>query len=204
MIKIYGSLVSRATRPLLALEEARAEYELIEVDFYKGQHKAPEYLKVNPLGKVPALVDGDFLLLESAAQCNYIAMKYPDSHLMPTKLQERARYDQWMFFAMTDLEKPLIAMMMHRRLLPENLRVPSLIDHAMEEFSKLLVIVEEEVKNKDFLVGNNFTCADIVVGQTLFWASKSEVTLTKNCQRYLTAMKGRESFKRLMSKHQKS
>src|ERR1039457_1163771 len=95
MIRIYGFPNTRSTRATWALEEAQADYEFILVNLSKGEHKKPEFLKVNPGGKVPALVDGDLVLTESAAICTYIGEKFPASGLVPTQAVERAHYFQW-------------------------------------------------------------------------------------------------------------
>jgi len=84
----------RSTRVTWVLEEAGVDYEFMVVDLSKGEHKKPEYLKVNPYAKVPDLVDGELVLSESAAICTYIGEKFPSSGLVPKEITERANYFQ--------------------------------------------------------------------------------------------------------------
>ena len=77
MLKLYHSPQSRSMRPRWLLEEIGAPYELVRVDLGKQEHKTPQYLQIHPHGPVPALVDGDLTLIESAAICAYLADKFP-------------------------------------------------------------------------------------------------------------------------------
>jgi glutathione S-transferase len=176
MITLYGTPNSRSTRAAWALEEARADYEFIKIDLRNGEGRTPEYLSVNPGGKVPALVEDGFVLTESAAIVTYIGDRYPDSQLTPpTGTQERGLYGQWCFFAMTELEQPLWTMAKHQFALPEDWRVPAVIDTAKKEFAVALKIFETGLGEKPFILGDIFSGADILLALTLGWASKAGV-----------------------------
>lgn len=177
MIRIYGFPYTRSTRATWALEEAGAEYEFIPVDLSRGEHKKPEFLKVNPGGKVPALVDGDLILTESAAICTYIGEKFPASGLVPININERAHYFQWCFFAMSELEAPLWTMAKHSRLLPQEHRVPEVAESCVWEFHRAANLLAQHIESREFAVGNQFTAADILLGGTLNWARKAEIRL---------------------------
>jgi len=82
-MKLYYSPQTRAGRPRWLLEEIGAPYEIASLDLKKGEHKQPEYMKIHPHGAVPALIDGDLALFESAAICMYLADKYPEKKLAP-------------------------------------------------------------------------------------------------------------------------
>ena len=177
MIKIYGFQFTRSTRATWALEEAGAEYEFIPVNLAKGEHRKLEFLKVNPGGKVPVLVDNDFVLTESAAICTYIGEKFPASGLVPSEINARAHYYQWCFFAMSELETPLWTMRKHIQILPEELRVPTVANSCIWEFQRAATLLEKHLKDREFVVNDHFTAADILLAATLNWAIKAEVQL---------------------------
>lgn len=177
MIRIYGYPYTRSTRATWALEEAGAEYEFIAVDLSRGEHTKPDFLKVNPGGKVPALVDGDLVLTESAAICTYIGEKFPAAQLVPSGINDRAHYFQWCFFAMSELETPLWTMAKYTRLLPQERRVPAVTETCIWEFHRATNVLAQHLEGREFAIGNQFTAADILLGGTLNWARKAEISL---------------------------
>ena len=108
-IKIYGPTASRAARALWIAHELGIPYEHIAVEM--KDLKNPDYLKVNPNGKVPALVDGDFKLFESMAINLYLAGKHGKDGFMPESAEDRALCNQWSFWGMTELEKSLLTIL---------------------------------------------------------------------------------------------
>ena len=179
MIQLYGFSGTRSLRATWALEEAGADYTFIHVDLKQGAHKQPEYLRVNPAGKVPALVDGDLVLTESAAICTYIGEKFPASGLVPpaTQVADRAHYFQWCFFAMSELESPLWTMAKHTFVLPEERRMPAIIDTAKWEFARAAELLAQHLEGREYAVGNRFTAADILLGSSLNWARSNKLPL---------------------------
>lgn len=177
MIQIYGFPFTRSTRATWALEEVGAEYQFIPVNLALGEHKKPEFLKVNPGGKVPALVDGDLILTESAAICTYIGEKFPVSGLVPSDIADRAHYFQWCFFAMSELETPLWTKAKHTQFLPEERRVPAVAETCDWEFLRAANTLAQHLEGREYVVGNRFTAADILLGGTLNWARKADVNL---------------------------
>lgn len=100
-------------------------YETETIDMMKGEHKLPSYMKVHPLGRVPALEDNGFVMFESAAIVMQLADKYPEKGLAPAVgTTERAEYYQWILCAMTEAEPPLVTILMHTRFLPQAERSP--------------------------------------------------------------------------------
>ena len=82
-MKLYYNPWSRAAIAKWMLDECDADYEIVHIDLEKGEHKAPEFLEINPAGKLPALVDGDSRIFESAAICLYLGDKFPKANLAP-------------------------------------------------------------------------------------------------------------------------
>src|ERR1700734_2650870 len=100
MMKLYWSPRSRSFSSLWLMEETGQPYERVLTDISTGAQKAPEYLAINPMAKVPALTDGDATLAEAAAICAYVAERYPEAKLAPPLGDPlRAKYLYWLFFA---------------------------------------------------------------------------------------------------------
>ena len=116
-------------------EEVGIDYVATNLDFSKREHRSPEFLKINPNGKAPAMTDGDFTLFESGAIVTYLGDK--TGKLVPEpKTNERATYNQWMLFVMSELEQPLWTIGKSRFALPEEYRVPEIEKTAIYEFSR--------------------------------------------------------------------
>lgn len=198
MIKLYGTPNTRSTRVAWALEEAGAEYEFILVQLAKGEHKQPAFLSVNPAGKVPTLVDGDLVLSESAAICTYIGDKFPQSGLVPpvSDPANRARYLQWCFFAMTELETPLWTSEKHLRLLPKERQVPAVVETCKWEFERAADVLTQHLQGRDYAIGEGFTAADIILARVLNWARGREIVLNETLGSYTDRMLARPSVAR--------
>ena len=178
MLTVYGCANTRSSRVLWALEEAGAEYEYVAIDLRAGAGWKPEYLALNPGGKVPTLVDGGLVLTESAAICTYIGDRFPASRLTPpVGSPERAHYDQWCYFALSELEQPLWTLAKHLFALPERRRVPAVLDTARWEFAVAVKILALGLGQREFIVGDHFTAADILMAHTLAWASAFKLPL---------------------------
>ena len=109
MMKLYWSPRSRSFTTLWLMEETGQPYERVLTDISKGAQKRPEYLAINPMGKVPALKDGDATLAEAAAICAYVAERYPQAKLAPPVGDPlRAKYLYWLFFAPGCIEPAMV------------------------------------------------------------------------------------------------
>ena len=109
MIQLYWSPRSRSFSAIWLMEESGLPYERVLTDITTGAQKAPEFLKINAMGKVPALKDGDAALGEAAAICAYVADRYPQTKLAPAPTDPlRAKYLQWLFFSPSCIEPALI------------------------------------------------------------------------------------------------
>lgn len=195
-LRLYEFSVSRSVRVHWLLRELGVEFETVKVDLSKGEGQTPEFLRINPNGKVPVLVDGDFAVWESAAICTYLADKYPEKKMVPPAgSRERALYNQWMFWCMSEFEQPLWTLARHKRIYPEKLRVPQIESVAKYEFKKMAAILEKELEHKLYILGKDFYAADILLGHTCMWASAIKLLDEfSNLQRYLEALKKRPAF----------
>jgi len=175
MIKVYGVPMSRAMRVLWALEEVGARYELVPTHFLTDAH-SPAYLKINPNGRIPALQDGDVTLFESLAINLYLARKYGPA-LWPKTIPDEGRAFQWSVWAMTELEEPIITALMHRAFLPEPQREPTKADDAAERFEKPLAVLDGALAGRPYLLGSDFTIADLNVASVLAIAALAHLDL---------------------------
>lgn len=172
-MKLYFFQQSRATRVRWMLEELGIPYELTPVDMTQGEHKQPAHLKVHPMGKLPAIEDNGLPLFESAAIIMQLADKSPEKRLAPAVgTHERGEYYQWILFAMTEAEPPLITLLQHTRTLPEVERSADAITRASQRFKAVAAVLEERLKGRDFLLGNTFSAADVVLGGVLYFATR--------------------------------
>jgi glutathione S-transferase len=170
MLTLYHSPQSRSIRPRWLLEELGVPCEVKLVSLAAGDQKKPEYLKLNPNGTVPTLVDGDLALWESAAICQYLADKYPEKRLAPPLgTPERGKYYQWIHYAMSGIEPPAVTVFRHTMLLPEAERVPGLVDPAKAELGRVITVVDDALAGREWILGSQFSAADVMVGSTLVW-----------------------------------
>lgn len=206
MLELYGFDYSRSHRGIWALEEAGAQYKYTNLDFTKGEHKSPEFLAKNPGGKVPILIDGDLALAESAAIVTYIGDKFPDKDLVPKAgTKERALYGQWIAFVISELEQPLWTMGRHKFIYPKEKRIPQVLDLAIWEFTQQIKILDEGLRDNDYIVGNKFSMADIMVVHTIMWAQKFEVPIgSEKLEKYAERIKKREAHARVIAKYEQN
>ncbi len=144
---LYGGERTRAQSVLWYLEELGIPYQYKALDIQAGENKQPEYLAINPMGKVPALVDRDFSIWESGAILWYLANKYGE---MSSDLTTQAETIQWILFANSTLANGLF-----------------IEDVREQEIPRLLTPLNEILQNKSYLMGEEFTVADVAVGYYL-------------------------------------
>lgn len=164
-IELYYTPQTRAVRPRWLLEELDIPYTLKPVDLFGGERNP-----LHPLGSVPAVrLDGE-TLFESGAICHWLADRYPDRGLAPVVDEAiRPRYEQWMFFVPGTLEPPAFEILLHTRLLPENQRIGAIVPFARKGYRRILRMLAKELEHDGYLLGDRFTCADIMLGTTLTW-----------------------------------
>jgi len=174
-LKIYGIPRSRAFRVLWLAKELGLDYDNIAVDFATGETRQPAYLKVNPNGHVPAIEDDGFTLWESMAINLYLAKKYGLGSLYPTTLAGEALAWQWSFWGMTELERHVLTAMFNRAILPEAQRDAGAADAAEKELQHPLDVLNGAVGATPYLLGSDFTIADLNVAAILSWARPARI-----------------------------
>jgi glutathione S-transferase len=160
-MKLYYNPRSRAVITKWMLDESGARYELVPISLEKREHKTPEFLKINPAGKLPALVDGEARVFEGPAICMYIAEKHPEANLAPKPgTPERGRYLSLMVYSTAQLEPSMG---------DKFTKAPTTPQRGWQEFEGVLDVVEKELGQGPYLFGDGFTAADVTVGSTLIW-----------------------------------
>jgi glutathione S-transferase len=171
-MKLYEFGPTRAQRVRWTLQELGVEFEAESVNLNAGEARRPEFLALNPAGKLPVLVDGDQVLTESVAIALYLAEKYPHAGLLPTDLAQRAQAYRWLLFTTTELEQPLWRMARHGFLYPEEKRSPADIQLAREDFLSMVPIMDTHMRGRSYVVGGSVTITDFILAFTLDWADE--------------------------------
>jgi len=160
-MKLYFNPQSRAVIAKWMLDECGVAYETVPIDFTKREHKSPEFLKINPAGKLPALVDGDTKVFEGAAICLYLADKFPEANLAPKiGAPERGRYLSLMVYSTSQLEPAMGDFL---------LKVETLAQRGWTDFETSKDVIEGELGDGPYLFGEWFTAADIMIGSMFIW-----------------------------------
>ena len=193
-MKLYFNKNTRATRPRWLIEEAGLDCEIVNVDLAAGEHKRPEFLAVHPLGKVPALTDGDLTIIESGAITLYLADR--TNLAPPPNSPARATYYQWAFYAVTQLEGP-VGRYFHENRKAEGDRDPAVTAAAAAELIVMLAPLEGALAGKQWLVDDRFSAADVLVGSILAWAAAMGLTPAEGViADYVARCVARPAFKR--------
>ena len=160
-MKLYYNPKSRAAIAKWMLDECGSNYAMVPIDFTKGEHKTPEFLKINPAGKLPALVDGDSKIFEGAAICLYLADKFTEANLAPKiGAPERGRYLSLMVYSTSQLEPAMGDSL---------LGVTHLAQRGWTDFETARNVIEGELGDGPYLFGDWFTAADVMIGSMFIW-----------------------------------
>jgi len=160
-MKLYYNPKSRAVIAKWMLDECGADYEIVPIDFEKLEHKTPEFLKINPAGKLPALVDGDSSIFEGAAICLYLGDKFSAANLAPKiGAPERGRYLSLMVYSTSQLEPAMGDTLLKAQSFPQR---------GWTDFETVKDVIEGELGNGPYLFGDWFTAADVMIGSMFVW-----------------------------------
>jgi len=175
MMKLYGEPPTRALRVIWLVNELGLKYEIVPVNILKGEHKQEAFRAINPVGKVPVLVDGTAVLTESAAIQLYLADKNPQAGFIPASVEERGQMYRWIFFLVTEIEQPLWRIARHTNIYPKEKRLYQDIELATQECRQMVAVLEKQMANREFLVGDRLSVADFNAAYTLDWANESRM-----------------------------
>jgi glutathione S-transferase len=167
-MKLYHCADARSLRPLWALEELGADYELINMAF-PPRATYPGYLSINPLGTVPTFVDGTVTLTESTGICHYLGEKFAPTDLRVDPAEPAyGEYLNWMYRSDATLTFPQTIVLRYTRLEPKERRLPQAAEDYTVWYLSRLRSVEAALEDREFLCAGRFTMADIAVHYALF------------------------------------
>jgi glutathione S-transferase len=163
-LTLYHAAPSRSSVTLWMLEELGHPYDLKLINLQAGENLKPDYLAINPMGKVPALKHGDTIITELAAICTYLADEFPDAKLnVPVGTPRRGVYLKWLFFGPGCLEPAVIDRAAPRK---EGARRAML---GYGDFDTTMNVMAKAVEKGPWLMGEQFTAADVVIGANIRW-----------------------------------
>ena len=163
-LTLYHAAPSRSSVTLWMLEELGHPYDLKLINLQAGENLKPDYLAINPMGKVPALKHGDTIITELAAICTYLADEFPDAKLnVPVGTPRRGVYLKWLFFGPGCLEPAVIDRAAPRK---EGARRAML---GYGDFDTTMNVMAKAVEKGPWLMGGQFTAADVVIGANIRW-----------------------------------
>ncbi|MCL7026412.1 hypothetical protein MKW94_013936 [Papaver nudicaule] len=166
VVKVHGPIIACSTRRVLTcLIEKNVEFEIIHVDFMNGEHKQPEFLKLQPFGFVPAIQDGDFTLYESRAIIRYYAEKYKaqGTDLLGKTIEERGVVEQWVEVESQNYYPPIYNLVLQLLYHPK-MGLPideKLMAESEEKLGKVLDIYEDRLSKSKYLAGDFYSLADL-------------------------------------------
>jgi glutathione S-transferase len=161
-MKLFFNPKSRALIAKWMLDECGADYEIVPIDLARREHKTAEFLKINPAGKLPALVDGDTKVFENAAICLYLGDKFDQMKLAPKiAAPERGRYLSLMVYSTSQLEPAMGDALLGAQAATGQ--------RGWTDFETAKDVIEGELGEGPYLFGNWFTAADIMIGSMFVW-----------------------------------
>jgi glutathione S-transferase len=179
MIKLYGAARSRATIVRWCLEELALPYEMVMLDLQAGEHRQAAFLDINPFGKVPAIVDGDLILYETGAILIYLDCQYAKPNRSAI---DRAKIAQWVLFANSTFSTGMFIEASRDKEMP-----------------KLMPPLDRLLSEQPYLLGDEFTVADIALGAILTYIPlmlQLDLSEYSAVTRYMGALAERPAFKR--------
>lgn len=199
MLEIWGGATARTIRPHWMCHELDLEYDARLIGSRTGETQTQAFRQMNAKEKIPVMVDGDLVLSESAAIVTYLGDTYGrESGLVPAPYTtERALYNQWSSFVQMELDAhTLYVMRKHRDLASLYGEAPAAIETAIAGFNKQVAVADTYLQDHEYLIGDQFTAADLMLTSVLAWALAYGIELSPRLQTYNTTNTARPAFKR--------
>ncbi len=172
-IKIFHASGTRSIRVIWVCEELGLDYERVDVDFSVAFRQTPEWRAMNPVGKVPVMLDGDLKLFESGAMVQYLLDHYGDGRLQPVKgTPAHGLYMQWSWFAEATFARPLGEIVNHRRVFTEAEQSAAAIAEMQDRAWLCVEAIEQALTDSPYLPGPEFSGADIMMGYSLMLTTR--------------------------------
>jgi glutathione S-transferase len=185
-LRIYGIARTRAYRALWMAMELGLDFEHLPIEIGDAGARSPEFLAINPNGRLPVIVDDNFVLFESLAITLYLAKKHSAGKLYPGTLEGEARAWQWSFWAIAEVDRGVNIWSLHAVRLPPNERDAALRDEALKVIAAPFAVLDTALSKTPYLLGSNFTVADLNVAAVVSRAIDMDLSATPNLKAWLT------------------
>jgi glutathione S-transferase len=185
-LRIYGIARTRAFRALWVAKELGLDFEHLPIEIGGDGAKSPEFLALNPNGRLPVIVDGDFVLFESLAITLYLAKKHSSGQLYPGTLEGEARAWQWSLWAVTEVDRGVNIWSLHAVRLPPAERNQALREEALKVITAPFRVLDAAVSAQPYLLGEAFTVADLNVAAVISRAVDMDLSAWPNLTAWLT------------------
>ncbi|MDJ0570639.1 MAG: glutathione S-transferase N-terminal domain-containing protein [Pleurocapsa sp. MO_192.B19] len=197
MIELYTDSTPNGFKISIALEELELEYKAHNVDFSVNEQKTPEFLALNPNGKIPVIIDrdnDDFIVIESGAILLYLAEK--TGKLLPTNSKERSEVIQWLMWQMSSLG-PMFGQLLVFAVPYEN-RLPEATQRYQKETLRLLQVLDKRLEEREFIIGNQHTITDIACFPWVRMTQRAQIPLSgcPNLNRWFQSLAARSAYQR--------
>jgi glutathione S-transferase len=185
-LRIYGIARTRAFRALWMANELGLDYEHLPIEIGAAGARSPEFLAINPNGRLPFIVDNGFVLFESLAITLYLAKKHSNGKLYPSTLEGEATAWQWSLWAVTEVDRGVNIWSLHAVRLPPAERDAIKRSEALKVLVAPFKVLDAAVAKQQYLLGNEFTVADLNVAAVISRAIEMDLSATPNLKAWLT------------------
>jgi len=185
-LRIYGIARTRAFRALWMAMELGLDYEHLPIEIGAAGARAPEFLSLNPNGRLPFIDDDGFVLFESLAITLYLAKKHSNGQLYPASLEDEAKTWQWTSWALTEVDRGVNIWSLHAVRLPAAERDAAKRDEALRVLAAPFKVLDAALARQSYLLGGDFTVADLNVAAVISRAIDMDLSAVPNIKSWLT------------------
>ena len=185
-LRIYGIARTRAYRALWVAMELGLDYEHLPIEIGDAGARSPEFLAINPNGRLPVIVDDGFVLFESLAITLYLAKKHSLGKLYPAMLEGEAKAWQWSFWAIAEVDRGVNIWSLHAVRLPPGERDAALREEALKVIATPFKVLDAALAKTPYLLGDDFTVADLNVAAVISRAVDMDLSATPHLKTWLT------------------
>jgi glutathione S-transferase len=198
-LRIYGIARTRAFRALWMAMELGLDYEHDPVEIGDAGARTPEFLAINPNGRLPVIVDGGFVLFESLAITLYLAKKHSPGRLYPATLEGEARAWQWSLWAVTEVDRGVNIWSLHAVRLPPDEQDLAKRGEALKVLVAPFKVLDAALAAQPYLLGNDFTVADLNVAAVISRAIEMDLAAVPSLKAWLTRCLDRPAARRALA-----
>jgi glutathione S-transferase len=196
-LRIYGIARTRAYRALWMAMELGIDYEHLPIEIGDAGARSPEFLAINPNGRLPVIVDDGFVLFESLAITLYLAKKH--GKLYPATLEGEAKAWQWSFWAIAEVDRGVNIWSLHAVRLPLEERNAALREEALKIIAAPFQVLDAALAKTPYLLGDEFTVADLNVAAVISRAIDMDLSATPHLKAWLTRCLDRPAARKALA-----